>query len=117
MYLIYNKCISFRMFFLSTISIVHICYQWMLFCLLLIQLNSIVIIAHISLKSQKTVQFMMVKLYCLYFISILYITYFYLVTEDQKSDSENNFERWNPDLSINIPSHEELMAIKRKKKV
>lgn len=41
----------------------------------------------------------------------------YLVSEDQKSDSEIHFERWSPDFSINIPSHEELMAIKRKKKV
>jgi len=41
----------------------------------------------------------------------------YLVSEDQKSESEINLERWQPDFSINIPSHEELMAIKRKKKV
>jgi len=40
-----------------------------------------------------------------------------LVSEDQKSDSEINFDRWQPDISIYIPSHEELMAIKRKKKV
>lgn len=41
----------------------------------------------------------------------------YLVSEDQKSESEIHFERWQQDFSINIPSHEELMAIKRKKKV
>ncbi|VVC44252.1 Hypothetical protein CINCED_3A003322 [Cinara cedri] len=41
----------------------------------------------------------------------------YDVSEDQKSDSEIQFERWQPDFSINIPSHEELMAIKRKKKL
>lgn len=41
----------------------------------------------------------------------------YLVSEDQKSESEIHFERWQPDFSNNIPSHEELMAIKRKKKV
>ncbi|XP_025416459.1 Golgi-specific brefeldin A-resistance guanine nucleotide exchange factor 1 isoform X2 [Sipha flava] len=39
------------------------------------------------------------------------------VSEEQKSDSENHLERWHPDFSINIPSHEELMAIKRKKKL
>jgi len=41
----------------------------------------------------------------------------HLVSEDQKSESEINLERWQPDFSISIPSHEELMAIKRKKKV
>jgi len=61
---------------------------------------------------------MMVKFYHSEFISVYDITTFvYLVTEDQKSDYEINFERWNPDFSFNIPSHEELMAIKRKKKV
>lgn len=61
---------------------------------------------------------MMVKLYRSEFISVHnFITFVYLVTEDQKLDSEINFERWNPDFSFNIPSHEELMAIKRKKKV
>ncbi|KAL4088566.1 hypothetical protein QTP88_023655 [Uroleucon formosanum] len=41
----------------------------------------------------------------------------YDVSEDQKSETEINLERWQPDFSINIPSHEELMAIKRKKKL
>lgn len=41
----------------------------------------------------------------------------YLVSEDQKSESEINIERSQPDFSTNIPSHEKLMAIKRTKKV
>ncbi|XP_050424848.1 Golgi-specific brefeldin A-resistance guanine nucleotide exchange factor 1 isoform X2 [Adelges cooleyi] len=36
---------------------------------------------------------------------------------DQKSEPETRVEKWQMDFGINIPSHEELMAIKRKKKL
>jgi len=38
----------------------------------------------------------------------------YLVFEDQKSENEVNLERWQPDFSINIPSH--INGHKKKKK-
>ncbi|XP_050523551.1 Golgi-specific brefeldin A-resistance guanine nucleotide exchange factor 1 isoform X2 [Daktulosphaira vitifoliae] len=41
----------------------------------------------------------------------------YDMSDDQKYEIETQIEKWSTDITMNIPSHEELMAIKRKKKL